>query len=138
MTRTANRPSKFHGVSAMLTNLQICSTVSLIICSIVFMHCSWFLQLGEAAAKTDKKEIDALRIIATKMGQSKWNFSVDPCSRDSSWYTLDDRLGELGIICNCVFNKNTTCHVIKMALLYEEMTGIVPPELANLTYLDNM
>eukprot|EP00253_Pinus_taeda_P016204 PITA_16204 len=87
---------------------------------------------------TDPKEVKALRIIASKMGNTKWNFSVDPCSRDPSWYTVDSSLGELGVICNCVYNKNTTCHVLKIQVLYEEMPGIIPPEMANLTYLQSI
>eukprot|EP00253_Pinus_taeda_P001401 PITA_01401 len=117
--------------------LQIRSTVFLILC-----YCIMLLyghsEISEAAAVTDPKEVKALRIIASKMGETKWNFNVDPCSRDSSWYTLDDREGELGVICNCAFKKNTTCHVIKIKIRYEELSGIIPPELANLTYLSNI
>eukprot|EP00252_Welwitschia_mirabilis_P025695 TRINITY_DN8154_c0_g1_i1.p1 TRINITY_DN8154_c0_g1~~TRINITY_DN8154_c0_g1_i1.p1 ORF type:complete len:1024 (-),score=164.06 TRINITY_DN8154_c0_g1_i1:452-3454(-) len=94
--------------------------------------------LAEGAAVTDAKEVEALRAIANKMGNTKWNFNVDPCSRDSSWYSLDDRDGELGVICNCNFKRNTTCHVIKLKILYEELTGVIPPELSNLTYLQNI
>jgi len=112
------------------------STVFLVLCyAILLHHCCLFC---EAAAVTDPNEVEALRIIASKMGNTKWNFNVDPCSRDPSWYTLDDREGELGVICNCAFNKNTTCHVLKIKVRYEEMTGIIPPELANLTYLENI
>lgn len=112
------------------------SMVFLVLCyAILLHHCCFFC---EAAAVTDPTEVEALRIIASKMGNTKWDFNVDPCSRDSSWYTLDDREGELGVICNCAFNRNTTCHVLKIKVLYEEMTGIIPPEFANLTHLENI
>eukprot|EP00253_Pinus_taeda_P029634 PITA_29634 len=107
----------------------------LVLCYAVLHHCCFFCV---AAKVTDPKEVKALRIIASKMGNTKWNFSVDPCSRDPSWYTLDNLLGELGVICNCVYNKNTTCHVLKIKVLYEEMPGIIPPEMANLTYLESI
>ncbi|KAH9322382.1 hypothetical protein KI387_017021 [Taxus chinensis] len=135
-------------------------------CFLVFCYCCFsFPQLSRGDATTDPKEghhltafsfsfqtrmnlmcnfvyvlliVEALRAIADKMKITKWNFDVDPCSKDSTWYSLSDTDGELGVICNCVFNRNTTCHVIKLKVLYEELQGIVPPELADLTYLENI
>ncbi|XP_059075112.1 probable leucine-rich repeat receptor-like serine/threonine-protein kinase At3g14840 [Cryptomeria japonica] len=83
--------------------------------------------------------VEALKVIASKMKISNWDFSLDPCKNDdSNWYTLDDALGPRGVMCNCEFEKNTTCHAVKLIVVYEELIGIIPPELANLTYLQSI
>ncbi|XP_057848708.1 probable LRR receptor-like serine/threonine-protein kinase At1g56140 isoform X1 [Cryptomeria japonica] len=117
-------------------NLQVPS--AFFFCLVVYCCCS-FPQLSDAAATTDPKEVEALKVIASKMKISKWDFSLDPCKNDdSNWYTLDDALGPRGVMCNCEFEKNTTCHAVKLIVVYEELQGIIPPELANLTYLQSI
>jgi hypothetical protein len=78
------------------------------------LHAFCYLICGHSYYKLRFLTVNALRIIARKMAYTKWNFSVDPCSRNPSWYIQNDRDGELGVICNCVYNKNTTCHVLKL------------------------
>ncbi|GLJ42758.1 hypothetical protein SUGI_0886540 [Cryptomeria japonica] len=121
-----------------LTNYNLQIPYAIFFCLILYCCCP-FPQLSEAAATTDPKEVETLKVIASKMKISKWNFNLDPCNNDdTNWYTLSDTDGPLGVMCSCVFKRNTTCHVVKLIVLYEELQGIVPPELANLTYLQSI
>ncbi|KHG25891.1 hypothetical protein F383_04348 [Gossypium arboreum] len=55
---------------------------------------------------------------------------------DSSWnYTTTD-LVESHIVCNCSDGNNTICHVTQILIKGHNLTGILPPELGNLTRLE--
>ncbi|PPS13850.1 hypothetical protein GOBAR_AA06736 [Gossypium barbadense] len=55
---------------------------------------------------------------------------------DSSWnYTTTD-LVESHIVCNCSDGNNTICHVTQILIKGHNLTGILPPELGNLTDLE--
>ena len=58
--------------------------------------------------------VEALRGIAEQLGKKDLNFSVDPCSNESSWSTPNSDLMSLynnSLICNC---SNHACHVVKL------------------------
>jgi hypothetical protein len=60
--------------------------------------------------------VEALREIGTQVGKKDWNFSVDPCSNDSSWATPKWGLRPLynnSLICNCSF-PDGVCHVVEL------------------------
>ncbi|KAG1367781.1 putative LRR receptor-like serine/threonine-protein kinase [Cocos nucifera] len=78
--------------------------------------------------------VQALKVIASKL-RKHWNFSVDPCSEDTSW--LDPTSSKdvaSSLTCEC----NTTsgvCHVTSIILKSQNLTGYLPEEFANLTFL---
>lgn len=59
--------------------------------------------------------VEALKEIATQLGKD-WNFSVDPCSNDTTWATpiSDDRpLFNNTVTCNCSTGDGA-CHVTNL------------------------
>ncbi|CAN6444261.1 unnamed protein product [Victoria cruziana] len=72
----------------------------------------------------------ALRRIGTILGKTDWNFSVDPCSGESGWTTPRPQKGfenEVGCDCN-----GTVCHVTRMDLTRNYLSGSIPPEWGSL------
>ncbi|KAK9936662.1 hypothetical protein M0R45_013491 [Rubus argutus] len=61
-------------------------------------------------------EVQALREIATQIGKKDWNFSVDPCLKDTT-------------------HTNGPCHVIYIFLKGQDLAGVLPPSIAKLPYL---
>eukprot|EP01018_Ginkgo_biloba_P000733 Gb_02006 [translate_table: standard] len=106
----------------------------------IVLHCSCLLRLrSEAAPLTDSIEIQALKTIAQKLGKKDWDFNVDPCS-GKSWITQESQQSLLqnNVTCNCSFNNGTVCHVTNIILKRQNLSGVIPPELANLTYLQEI
>ncbi|KAJ4981443.1 hypothetical protein NE237_032280 [Protea cynaroides] len=86
-----------------------------------------------------QEEVDALQQIAKTMRKNGWNFSVDPCSGESSWVTPYSLIGyENNVTCDCHFKNNTVCHVVSMFLRAQSLQGILPPELVRLQYLQEI
>ncbi|XP_010272760.1 PREDICTED: probable leucine-rich repeat receptor-like serine/threonine-protein kinase At3g14840, partial [Nelumbo nucifera] len=88
---------------------------------------------------------EALRIIGNRLNKRDWNFNVDPCSGSSSWVTNTTEVKGWGgiannVTCNCSFvNINTThCHVISIVLKGQNLSGVLPPELVKLPYLQEI
>ncbi|XP_075669451.1 putative leucine-rich repeat receptor-like serine/threonine-protein kinase At3g14840 isoform X3 [Castanea sativa] len=80
-------------------------------------------------------EIQALRDIAKTLGKTDWNFSVDPCTPQSGWVrdTIKD-----AVHCNCSIPNTTGCHVVRIDLKEQNLSGTLPPELVNLPYLERI
>ncbi|GLT54266.1 hypothetical protein SLA2020_274780 [Shorea laevis] len=87
---------------------------------------------------TPDDEVEALREVATQLGKKGWNFSVDPCiNNDSSWATPKSNLMPLynnSLICNCSIAAGV-CHVAQLFLKGQDLDGVLPHSLANLSYL---
>lgn len=58
--------------------------------------------------------VETLKKIAETLGKKNWNFSVDPCSKEPSWFTPTKDEPENQVICDCSFNNITTCHIVRM------------------------
>ena len=54
--------------------------------------------------------VQALRDIAKKLENTKWNFSVKPCSGQDPW--IED--SKNNVTCDCNFLNGTVCHVVSM------------------------
>lgn len=58
--------------------------------------------------------MEALKEIGRKLGKRDWDFSMDPCGGEGNW-TGNDGLGsENFVTCDCSFDHNTTCRVVRM------------------------
>uniref|UniRef100_A0A251SSJ6 Putative leucine-rich repeat domain, L domain-like protein n=1 Tax=Helianthus annuus TaxID=4232 RepID=A0A251SSJ6_HELAN len=79
------------------------------------------------------KEVDALREIGRKLGKD-WDFERDPC-RDWEISSIGERENNV----TCIAEPNSTiCHVVSINLQGQSLPGILPPELVNLPYLQNL
>ncbi|TXG55725.1 hypothetical protein EZV62_020981 [Acer yangbiense] len=90
-------------------------------------------------AKLNNEEVKTLKVIGRKLNKTDWEFGVDPCSGNGNWKVMDERDGfESSVSCDCSFNHNSSCHVVSIALKGQNLSGIVPPELSNLRYLQHL
>ncbi|KAK8959012.1 putative LRR receptor-like serine/threonine-protein kinase [Platanthera guangdongensis] len=80
-------------------------------------------------------EVLVLKKIAERIGKKDWDFSVDPCSGKGNW-SMDDGSAASGIVCDCHFSSNSTCHIIRMSLKSQNISGELPAEFGELRYLE--
>ncbi|AEE28155.1 Leucine-rich repeat transmembrane protein kinase [Arabidopsis thaliana] len=88
--------------------------------------------------KLHEAEVRALKEIGKKLGKKDWDFNKDPCSGEGTWIvtTYTTKGFESNITCDCSFlPQNSSCHVIRIALKSQNLTGIVPPEFSKLRHL---
>ncbi|KAJ3693538.1 hypothetical protein LUZ60_009018 [Juncus effusus] len=96
-----------------------------------------------AQAKTSSTEVAALNAIFTKWkikASSTWNISGEPCSGwaiDSTDLDSNPQFNP-GIKCDCTYNSNKTCHILKLRVYALSVVGTIPDELQNLTFLNNL
>ncbi|XP_057856553.2 probable LRR receptor-like serine/threonine-protein kinase At1g07650 isoform X3 [Cryptomeria japonica] len=111
----------------------------LLLCT-TLLHCFYIGHPVEAAVVTitDPQEVKALRIIANKLQNKKWIFSEDPCSGKGSWNADQEKDTKNMVICNYTSEDTKFHHVTHIFLKRQNLTGVVPAELANLTYLQEM
>ncbi|AQK70370.1 putative LRR receptor-like serine/threonine-protein kinase [Zea mays] len=83
------------------------------------------------------QEVEALKGIACKLNKADWDFSVDPCSGLGNWVNVTGLLSS-NVTCDCSFNNHTECHVISLELMRQNLSGVLPDEVVNLTYLQNL
>lgn len=79
-------------------------------------------------------EVRVLKKIAKKIGMSDWDFSVDPCSGKGNWY-MEDGKDASGIDCDCHYNGSSICHVIRLSIKSQNVSGELPEEFSDLRYL---
>uniref|UniRef100_A0A0E0NC54 non-specific serine/threonine protein kinase n=1 Tax=Oryza rufipogon TaxID=4529 RepID=A0A0E0NC54_ORYRU len=104
-----------------------------------------------AAAQTQRlpqQEVEALKGIARKLNKMDWDFSVDPCTGSKTWVNASDsnsypkssypNFPVSNLTCDCSFKNNTECHVISLELMRQNLSGVLPEEVVNLTYLTNL
>lgn len=59
--------------------------------------------------------VDALEEITSTMGATYWTFNAESCKIDAVGITPEPPpLSESKIVCDCNYENNTVCHVVKM------------------------
>ncbi|KAL0407104.1 UNVERIFIED_CONTAM: putative LRR receptor-like serine/threonine-protein kinase [Sesamum latifolium] len=93
-----------------------------------------------AAATTDPLEARAVNTMFQRWGISatnNWNISGELCSGaaidDTEVITLNP-----GIKCDCSYNNGSTCHITALRVQALNVSGPIPDELWNLTYMDDL
>ncbi|KAF5451912.1 hypothetical protein F2P56_026966 [Juglans regia] len=99
-----------------------------------------FATIGLAAtAKLHSDEVEILKKIGKKLGKKDWDFGIDPCSGEGNWQRLGERKGfESNVTCDCTFNGNSSCHVVKMSIEVNRFSGPIPPEIGKLINLQKL
>ncbi|KAI6687157.1 hypothetical protein NL676_023985 [Syzygium grande] len=113
----------------ILSSARSLFSVLLLLCVIHFAAASTFLP---------DDEVVALREIATALGKTDWNFSVDPCSNEGEWSDKlppGDTLKDVNCSCTTDANKKTVCHVIRIVLKSQSLPGTLPTRLFRLPFL---
>ncbi|XP_057958034.1 probable leucine-rich repeat receptor-like serine/threonine-protein kinase At3g14840 isoform X2 [Malania oleifera] len=101
---------------------------------------SAFSVTGATAATTKLPihEVEALREIGKRLEKKDWNFSVDPCGGEGGW-AVNTPIGfETIVTCICSLPVDNDCHVVSIALKGQNLQGTLPPELAKLSYLQQI
>ncbi|WCJ27273.1 Leucine-rich repeat transmembrane protein kinase [Euphorbia peplus] len=81
-------------------------------------------------------EVKALREIGEQLGKKDWNFNVNPCNH-SNWQTPkspERPLYNNSILCNCT-GLDGVCHVVRISLKGQELSGVLPPSVVKLPHL---
>lgn len=59
--------------------------------------------------------VDALKEIISTMGAVYWKFDAESCEIETVGFTQEPPSeSERSIVCDCSFENNTVCHVVKM------------------------
>ncbi|XP_058209746.1 probable leucine-rich repeat receptor-like serine/threonine-protein kinase At3g14840 isoform X1 [Rhododendron vialii] len=95
-----------------------------------------FTTFASAATRLPLEEVEALYEIGKTLGKT-WNFGVgaDPCNYSTKNPDLDKFGFEDSVNCTC---NGTVCNIIRIALKAQDLQGTLPPELARLTYLEDI
>lgn len=67
--------------------------------------------------------VEALKEIGRKLGKNDWDFSKDPCSGEGTWTANVVKGFESFVTCDCSFDHNTTCRIVRM---YEIQLSFFP------------
>ncbi|XVF18538.1 hypothetical protein REPUB_Repub11eG0030900 [Reevesia pubescens] len=102
----------------------------LVFASIFVASCLATFTLGATLANN---EAEALESIAKKLGKTDWNFNTDPCN----WRKVSGDYAN-NVTCDCSFNDNTICHVTSILLKEQNLSGTLPPEMATLSFLQEI
>ncbi|KAL5989816.1 hypothetical protein ACLOJK_010710 [Asimina triloba] len=101
------------------------------------MFGSYQIRVYDCVSNVGIAPVDALRVIASKLGKKDWDFSADPCSGEGGWSTKDPMEGfENELLCNCTDENG--CHVVSITLKSQNLSGVLPPELVRLPFLYNI
>ncbi|RWR96278.1 putative leucine-rich repeat receptor-like serine/threonine-protein kinase [Cinnamomum micranthum f. kanehirae] len=95
---------------------------------------SCFPAFGSGAIGLPQAELDALARIGDKVGKP-WNYGANPCTAGPGSKDID----EFENYVNCTYPPNDTfCHVESITFRYQNLQGMLPPELAKLPYLQRI
>ncbi|PKI32722.1 hypothetical protein CRG98_046896 [Punica granatum] len=89
---------------------------------------------GFGAVVLPGDEVDALKNIGEKLGKMDWNLSADPCIGLYGWITGEDN----NVTCDCSSSNYTSCHIVSIVLTRQSLAGILPSELTQLPYLQQI
>ncbi|KAE8683742.1 caffeic acid 3-O-methyltransferase-like [Hibiscus syriacus] len=108
--------------------------VSVLFLGVLALNC--FTEFGSNAQLLPESEVRTLQTLFSKMQHpNAGTISRTLCS-DSSWNYTITKLVESNIVCNCSDGNNTICHVTQILIKGHNLTGILPPDLGNLTHLE--
>ncbi|XP_059436366.1 uncharacterized protein LOC132169331 [Corylus avellana] len=105
--------------------------------SVVALSCLSTLRFATAMVPQD--EVDALQQIAKTMGATYWEFNATSCKLETVGVTSPEPPAgsEKNITCNCQFHNNT-CHIVAIEIKRFSLPGVLPPELVQLPYLQDI
>nr|CAN81779.1 hypothetical protein VITISV_034284 [Vitis vinifera] len=81
-------------------------------------------------------EVQTLETIATRLNNRYWNISQTSCAGGFNVNFTSNYFSN--VTCDCTFENSTVCHVTNIQLKGLNLTGIMPDEFGNLTYLQEM
>ncbi|GMH24266.1 hypothetical protein Nepgr_026109 [Nepenthes gracilis] len=115
---------------------SISKTLSLIVL-VLFWNC--LTQMGSNAQLIPEDEVQTLRIISAKLNNGYWNVSQTSCNNGAQSFNRNFT-GKIlsNVTCDCSFSRRTICHVTNIQLKGLNLSGELPIEFGNLTYLQEI
>ncbi|KAI4333509.1 hypothetical protein L6164_018303 [Bauhinia variegata] len=121
--------------------------VSLLFFTFLALNC--FSNSGTKAQLIPQKSISAavkveiLQTVSSKLKNLNWRVTQRSCSGDNGFKnnTIQPIPGNdiiRNVTCDCTFVNNTVCHVTSIQLNGLNLSGILPSEFGNLTYLQEL
>ncbi|KAJ9183029.1 hypothetical protein P3X46_006948 [Hevea brasiliensis] len=106
---------------------------SVIVFWVLVLDC-FFVKLGSRAQVLPQDEVEILQTISTKL-KSPWSVTQDSCSKEEWKRIISDNNILSNVTCNCSFENGAVCHVTNILLKGFNLTGVLPTEIGNLTFL---
>ncbi|XP_047325633.1 probable LRR receptor-like serine/threonine-protein kinase RFK1 isoform X2 [Impatiens glandulifera] len=99
--------------------------------------CCWLQRFAQS--KLPQEQVDTLRTIISAMGSKYWKFDSNSCQVEMVGTTRQEPLGSESIVeCKCNLENSSYCHIVRIVLKGHNLPGILPPEMANLPYLQEV
>ncbi|XP_051128894.1 probable LRR receptor-like serine/threonine-protein kinase RFK1 [Andrographis paniculata] len=100
--------------------------------------CFGILRLS-ASQQVPREEVDALQQIASEIGVKYWKFDANLCEAEMLGASPVPPRGSEGYVeCNCNYDNNTACHVTIIVIKSYDLTGVLPPSIVKLPYLQHV
>ncbi|XP_016472465.1 putative LRR receptor-like serine/threonine-protein kinase At1g53440 isoform X2 [Nicotiana tabacum] len=98
---------------------------------------SCFSPLGSVSQLLPAEEVKVLETISMKLQNTTWNVSRASCNEGRGFNVTDPAFNKIlsNVTCDCSFNDSSVCHVVTIQLKGRNLTGILPPEFAELIHL---
>ncbi|OMO92551.1 hypothetical protein COLO4_17487 [Corchorus olitorius] len=113
---------------------SVSKMVSVLFLGFLALNC--FTGFGSNAQLLPETEVDTLQTVFSKLQHpNATSISQNFCNETRWNYTIVDRLILSTVACDCSDGNNTICHVTQILIKGHNLTGILPPELGNLTHL---
>ncbi|XP_048321270.2 probable LRR receptor-like serine/threonine-protein kinase At1g53440 [Ziziphus jujuba] len=112
--------------------------VSIVVFGFLALNC-FFTGFGSHAQLLPEDEVKILQTISDKLQNPHWNISRNSCSRSEGFNMTiweDDIISN--VTCDCSFANGTVCHVKTIWLKGLNLTGALPEEFGNLTFLEEI
>ncbi|KAH7512740.1 hypothetical protein FEM48_Zijuj12G0122500 [Ziziphus jujuba var. spinosa] len=112
--------------------------VPIVVFGFLALNC-FFTGFGSHAQLLPEDEVKILQTISDKLQNPHWNISRNSCSRSEGFNMTiweDDIISN--VTCDCSFANGTVCHVKTIWLKGLNLTGVLPEEFGNLTFLEEI
>ncbi|KAI5659815.1 hypothetical protein M9H77_28608 [Catharanthus roseus] len=99
----------------------------------------FFVLLRSIESVVPPEEVAALQRIVTTLGATYWKFNADSCSIEMVGLAPQPPNGAVSDVrCDCSIANTTGCHVTKISLKGYNLPGVLPSELVNLPYIQEI
>ncbi|CAK9160729.1 unnamed protein product [Ilex paraguariensis] len=105
---------------------------ALLLFEFVVLNC--YTEFRSVAQLLPEEEVRALETISSKLQNRYWNVSRSSCSSGGLNGTIAGGFIS-NVTCDCTFSDNSVCHVTRILLKEFNLTGVLPEEFSNLSYL---
>ncbi|CAK9134162.1 unnamed protein product [Ilex paraguariensis] len=103
-----------------------------------FVVLNFCTEFRSVAQLLPEEEVQALETISSKLQNRYWSVRRSSCSGGGDLnVTFTDEFFS-NVTCNCSFSGGTVCHVTNIQLKGLNLTGVLPAEFSNLSYLQEI